>query len=384
MRTRMNRVGLLAVGLLAGVWAACSSSDSSSGGGGSAAGTTHQGGQGAQGAGGGDGGLNIGGMNQGGGISGCDPQTFTLLQAPPAEVYLVIDRSGSMNEPGSNPSLSKWQELNEAVDLALSQYEGAVQFGVLMYPTGEECATSGPQVAPALGNRLGILHALGTAVPAGGTPTAAALNNASDSLGSINAPDSPKFLVLATDGGPNCNYGLSANPSCSCSSAAADACCTNAPSPCYFGQSCLDDQKTLAVITALHTQGIDTFVIGLQGSAQYENLLNLMAQAGGRPKQGGATSYYPANNPVDLQAALQTIAVSVISCQIDLGQAPDYPEGVLVYVDGNAVGRDTNKQNGWDYTDNTLTMIELYGTACDTLQDGTEHHVTATFQCQVR
>ena len=382
MRTMKTKVGLLTAGLLISVWGACSSgATGSNGDGGSAAGTSDQGASAASGM-GGD--LNIGGSSQGGGISGCDPQTFTLLQAPAAEVYLVIDRSGSMNEPGANPSLSKWQELNQAVDLALQQYEDAVQFGVLMYPTGPECATSGPQVGPKLGNRLAIFDSLSGAVPAGGTPTAAALNNAADSLNALGDPDSPRFIVLATDGGPNCNYGLSATPACTCTSAAPAACCTNAPSPCYFGQSCLDDQKTLAVITALRDQGIDTFVIGLQGSGEYETLLDQMADAGGRPQQGGTTSYYAASNPVELQAALQTIAVSVISCQIALGKAPDYPDGVLVYVDGVAVPRDPSKQAGWDYTDNTLTTIELYGPACDAIQDGTEHDVTATFQCEVR
>jgi hypothetical protein len=28
--------------------------------------------------------------------------------------------------------------------------------------------------------------------------------------------------------------------------------------------------------------------------------------------------------------------------------------------------------------------IELYGTACETLQDGDEHQVTATFECDIR
>src|SRR5687767_8452706 len=34
----------------------------------------------------------------GGNISGCNPQSYTLKQSPPPEVYLVLDRSGSMLE----------------------------------------------------------------------------------------------------------------------------------------------------------------------------------------------------------------------------------------------------------------------------------------------
>ncbi|MCC6527045.1 MAG: hypothetical protein IT373_30640, partial [Polyangiaceae bacterium] len=45
---------------------------------------------------------------------------------------------------------------------------------------------------------------------------------------------------------------------------------------------------------------------------------------------------------------------------------------------------DTSQSNGWDYTDATNTVIELFGAACTTLQDGDEHTVTATFECEIR
>jgi len=42
------------------------------------------------------------------------------------------------------------------------------------------------------------------------------------------------------------------------------------------------------------------------------------------------------------------------------------------------------KMNGWEYTDDTNTKIELYGPQCDAIQDGDEHAVTATFACDVQ
>jgi hypothetical protein len=150
-----------------------------------------------------------------------------------------------------------------------------------------------------------------------------------------------------------------------------------------FGHTCLDDLHSLDVIGSLHDVDlIDTFVIGLAGTEEYVSLLNAMAVAGGRP-QAGLTSYYPANNQAELQAALQSIAVSVISCSIPLEEAPDLPDLVRVYMDGGTVPRDTSHQNGWDYTDSGHLEIMLYGAACEALQDGQVHDVTATFACVV-
>lgn len=316
------------------------------------------------------------------GMEGCDPQNFVLQQAPPPEVFLVVDRSGSMLEEGSSPGVTKWDELLAAIDLVTDQFESQIQFGLLMYPTGEQCATSGPQVQVGLMHKLAIIHQLGETTPNGGTPTAAALTNASHALEDLGNTGSEKFLILATDGGPNCNYFLSADPSCTCNLTDQSYCCTNYPNDeCYFGQYCLDDINTVGVISDLHNNStIDTFVIGLAGTAQYAETLNEMAVAGGRPK-GGGTDYYDAADQNSLVTALTDIAGSVISCRIELEEAPDAPDYVHIYLDGEEVARDP--ANGWNYTDETHTAIELYGEACDTLKDGEDHNLTATFACDV-
>jgi len=391
--------GLLVVScLLATSWMACGSSDTTSsseaatganGSGGSNAGvtvTTGDGGGGAPSTSSGLGGgfaTSVGGSS-GAGVEGCNPENFVLEQAPTPEVYLVIDRSGSMNDSGASMNQSKWDELKGAVDAALSQFESQVKFGVLLYPTGNECATSGPQVAFADNNRAAIMGELNATMPAGGTPTAAALNNAATSLKSFGTKGSPRFLVLATDGGPNCNYFLDANNGCTCMHAASNFCCTNHPSSCFFGSSCLDDQGTLDVIKGLKANdSIDTFVIGLAGTDEYKGLLNEMAKEGGQPQVGGNTDYYAVTDQMSLLDALKKIAVSVISCKIELSAAPLYPDKVKIYVDGKEVPRDKTKMNGWDYTDSSNKTIELYGAACNTIQDGQEHKITATFDCDI-
>ncbi len=56
------------------------------------------------------------------GMDGCNPESFVLEQAPAPEVYLVIDRSGSMDDPGATMNKSKWDEMTGAVDTALTQF----------------------------------------------------------------------------------------------------------------------------------------------------------------------------------------------------------------------------------------------------------------------
>lgn len=386
MMARVERAlgWLVAVGLVGALHGACSGSGETDV-------FTGSDGAGANGSGGssssGEGGVDFVGVggNTGGGINGCDPQNFTLQQNPAAEVYLVIDRSGSMNDPGATVGMTRWEETVAAVEALLTSYEASIKFGLLMYPTGPECATEGPQVGVATYNRAAIMNELNAATPSGGTPTAAALNNAAASLSTLGSDESPKFVILATDGGPNCNYFINPQPSCSCTFAAAADCCTNNPGQCLFGYSCLDDQGTLDVIGELHdNQTIDTFVIGLAGTSAYEDLLNNLAQSGGRPQQNASTDYYVANDQQQLATALQTIAVSVISCQIQLEEPPLVPDGVRIYIDGVEIPRDKTKTNGWDYIDDTYVTIELYGDACDTLQDGELHNLTATFECEVQ
>jgi hypothetical protein len=314
------------------------------------------------------------------GMVGCNPQSFTLEQAPPPAVLLVLDRSGSMTELGSTGA-TRWEEMNQAVELVLTQFEAQVKFGLLMYPTGNLCQTPPAQVGPDLHHLAPILHELDNATPSGGTPTAAALRNAGQTLNDM-APADTRFIILATDGGPNCNYGLAVP--CTCTLSDPSFCCTSYPSACTAGHFCLDETAAQGVLSDLHSnQGIGTFVIGLDGTQEYVEVLNDMAVAGGWPQQGGATDYYAATSQAELVAALQAIAGSVISCSIALQEAPEFPSLVKVYVDGGEVPRDGSQQNGWDYTDASLTQIMLYGAACENLQNGEQHNVTATFACEV-
>ena len=226
-----------------------------------------------------------------------------------------------------------------------------------------------------------ILSFLGKAKPSGGTPTGSALNNAAQSLKDLGKSGSRKYMLLVTDGGPNCNFALSST--CTCTYASKKYCCTSYPGTCASGHTCLDETRTLKIIKDLHTKDkISTFVIGLDGTAEYKTLLSEMAKAGGVPLTAGTVSYYSADDLVGLKSALKTIVGSVISCEIKLDEKPKSPDHVHIWLDGKKVSRDKNKSNGWEYTDSTYLKIKLYGKACENLQVGKDHKLTATFKCE--
>ncbi len=317
-------------------------------------------------------------------LSGCNPMSFTLKQAPAAEVYLVVDRSGSMAEKSTGSKVTKWVEMYSAVQAALKQFQGTLRLGLLMYPVDKQCAVAGPQVTIGFSKVNAILYHLNKAVPLGGTPTGAAISNAAQSLKDLGSKSTRKYLILATDGGPNCNYLISAASGCQCTLPDKKYCCTSYTQTCYSGHTCLDQTNTLKVISDLHSlEKISTFVIGLDGTDEYKSLLNEMAKSGGVPLTGGTASYYSASDLEGLKSALKTIVGSVISCEIQLESVPKQPDQVLIFLDGQKVVRDKTKKNGWDYSDSTLKKIKLFGKACELLQVGKKHKLTATFACDV-
>src|SRR5262249_39088811 len=125
-----------------------------------------------------------------------------------------------------------------------------------------------------------------TAVDAfGGTPTAATLRALAPRLTALSGRT---FVILATDGGPNCNPDSACgadrcminieHQSDSCTPGGTLNCCA---SDLFGPRNCLDDDATSAAIADLARAGIPTFVIGVPGSVPYAAALERMAVAGG-------------------------------------------------------------------------------------------------------
>jgi hypothetical protein len=205
-----------------------------------------------------------------------------------------------------------------------------------MFPFPSRCDTTDINVPIALNNATAIDATLTMTFPGGPTPTATAVQKGTAYLTALNDPH-PKYILLATDGLPNC----------------------------FFEQGFLDATQMVA---AAATAGFKSFVVGV-GTGPIEDVtLNDMANAGQMQRQGGPPFYYPAQNPMDLENALAAIASQILSCTFELPDAPPDPSNVEVSVNGMVVPRDPTHTDGWDLIGPDASgkyKIVFYGPSCE-------------------
>ena len=187
-----------------------------------------------------------------------------------------------------------------------------------------------------------MLAAIAGTMPLGnGTPTRYAIQKAVAHL-KATPTNTPRYIVLATDGEPNCADGL-----------------TNA---------LVDPDGAVEAIRMAATEGFKTYVIGIATQFGDANMtLNRMADAGGEPRVGDPR-YYPVASRQDLVNALSLITGKVADCVFPLSKLPPSPNDVAVDVNGMRVTRDPTKMNGWDYTANNMA-IQIHGPACEADQE---------------
>src|SRR6185295_17396867 len=111
------------------------------------------------------------------------------------------------------------------------------------------------------------------------TPTAAALASAGRYLMALADP-SPRYVVLATDGIPNCGGGNNTTGT--------------------------DDAAAIAAVSTLASAGIPVFVIGVSTQGADDTTLSSMANAGGKPR-AATPPYYPVSTGAELTAVLTAI-----------------------------------------------------------------------------
>lgn len=306
-----------------------------------------------------------------GGPCGC--LEISLLTDQP-NLYFVLDRSGSMLDS------NKWGTVRQVVADVVQKIGPRAKFGVAVFsdPTGNGC-TPGKEVMPVRvgdspagtpGTTTSLVIATTNVAANGGTPTAASITALTPNI--LGLPGRT-FVILATDGGPNCNSSAMCDAnSCIANIEDAGGCPAGGPPNCCAGSSdaalnCLDAQPTLDAITTLKQANVPVYVIGIPGSAPYATLLDEMASAGGTAR-ASEPKYYSVDttDSAALEDALSQVAAKITaSCSFPLSPPPQDPSLLNVYFDDVVVPKDP--ENGWSYDGSTLTLL---GSACDEVTSG--------------
>ncbi|WP_426751444.1 adventurous gliding motility lipoprotein CglB [Myxococcus sp. Y35] len=359
-------------------------------------------------------------------------QVINARQSKP-NIMLLVDTSASMTDPvdPSNPACivdyqgsptlcgrdvpcnvdvcpTRWTELQAAVPAFLENSGPFVRFALTTYPETRGGLTVADSCREATSNALlkglpeqeddasllahaseindilqGIPNA-GEGRPLGGTPTSGSLNFVG-SLEGLQDPNRENFVILLTDGLPNCNNGNvndGTNPElCKCTIEGTNGCQTSS----YLRRGCLDMDASVAAVQALEQKGISTIVIGFgaeTASGEGPAVLDAMARAGGFARecddQGSCgaddtcnpttglcnRSFYQAGNQAELAHALEEISLAVRlpePCLIKLEgpERPSDPKLLVVYVEGE---RTAPSDSTWSLTEKGVLFT---GETCD-------------------
>jgi hypothetical protein len=300
----------------------------------------------------------------------CEERSIPLHPVVP-EVLIVLDRSNSMGYD------EFWIPTRDAVIGIAERYEEELMLGLTVFPDVEavdgvsDClASESPAVKVDFGTADDILSSLTSMGTVGGTPIA-------ETLGSMHRYfngrplDNPQYILLATDGAPNCNSSLNGD-TCRCT-------CTRPYEECAactdLNTNCLDDERTYAVLDDLLADGIRTYVIGLSSAAvEWGDIMQAMAE------HGGTETFYAAEDAEDVREMFETITSMVSECEFSF-EPSSVQDSMLVnlYFDGHVVPQDPESLTGWSWTGEN--RIEFHGVSCSKIVTGEVSIVSATYGC---
>jgi hypothetical protein len=303
--------------------------------------------------------------------------TSKTADVAPLDMYIVLDRSGSMAENDS------WtQEVQALTDFVYDVNSSGIGVGIQYMPLPQLCDPSAyalPAVPIAVlpGNTGPVTTSLSSTHPYGGTPTVPALEGAV-MLGKQRQKDHPErdfIIVLSTDGVPD--------TSCS-----------------FVGDAGLPNStaNAIAVIKAAANAvpPIKTFVIGVGNEPE----LNDFAAAGGTG-QAILVGAGDAGTAVDIEgpliAALTAIRTTALPCtytiptpeagtinpaDVNVTFTPGSGATQTFYGVGSLAACQT-KTDDWYYDDPTSPKnIELCPNSCALVKASTNGTVNVAFGCE--
>jgi len=294
----------------------------------------------------------------------CEEHDVAATLATP-DMLIVLDRSGSMNPESNDDETDRWSGSRDAVIQVTADYDDQIRFGLMTFPAFQagggggfggggnqqtQCAPGTVNVPIDLGQGDMIASALEMMNASGRTPTAPSLAAALPVIGDGATPGPdvavpPKFVLLVTDGDPNCSAGGSGS-------------LPGRADP-------VARMETIAAIEALTAQNVKTYVVGFQtAGTDFEAQLDMMAAAGGT----GETKHQSVASAADLTATFSQLAAGVVSCSFTLDAPVVDPSYVLVTVGGTPRGFNKTA-DGWTL-DSKMQTVTLTGQACEDVKNG--------------
>jgi hypothetical protein len=290
----------------------------------------------------------------------CGNSASTMAQEP-ADLLLLLDRSGSMtngisdDEPcdaSHGACAERWSTMVQSVRTVLSSAPTSIHWGLKLFSTPGAKAglgvPSGCVVQPGVDVEVGgdlaevITTRIAGVTPNYNTPTRAAVDAAVAYLRGVD-DGRPKYILLATDGQPNC-------PS-------------DGDEP-----TATDLPAALAAIAAAYQAGIKVFVVGVGPSTG--NLDDMAIR-------GGTEAYYPALTPQALATALDSIVGRVASCVYTMGTTPPDTQNLGVYLDKQQIPMSAS--DGW--TLGGKQTVVFNGPTCNRIKAGAYKNVQVLFGC---
>lgn len=280
------------------------------------------------------------------GPSTCGAELFKSTRLA-ANMLIVLDRSGSMSSSASQntsgPFVSKMKSAQDALVRVANTSAGKIFLGLSTYPSNSNSCGAGQVLVPiGPSSSNAIAAALPGVTPFGSTPTGPALQLAGTQA-ALKDSSRANYILLVTDGAEGCGG------------------------------------NSRAEVKKLADAGIKTYVVGF-GDGVDSAALNDLATFGGTARPTGTTKYYQANQPAELQSALDAIAAGAVGCNYKLGKAPPDVNKLYVYVGGTLQSRDASHATGWDYNAAT-NAITLYGTTCETVTKNAATAVNIVYGC---
>jgi len=304
----------------------------------------------------------------------CGNEVHKAIDAP--NLYFVLDASGSMLD-ASGTGTTRYGAVRLAVVDLVRKLGPFVNVGAAILPShksfADQCDAGGQvfpvqQGDPITGKdgptTIGFWQATST-TPAGGTPISGTIEALTPTLLGLKGET---YVVIATDGGPNCND-MAACDASRCMLNIEGECMGSSVNCCALGEVggptfCVDDTATVAAIEVLAKAGLHVIVVGIPGSETYADVLDAMAVAGNSPKTS-TPFYYPVAELASLSEVLGEIGKVAITCDFELADPPTEPGMTNVYVDDKVL---PYAIDGWTWA--TPSTVRLLGATCDKLKNG--------------